>query len=66
VVRWVVDKIPTSYRTFSIADGRIFGSFKPEDLKQMYHLPAPEKCYNKAFLKAFAKENDLESDPIKH
>ena len=66
VVRWVVEKMPTSERTFSTANGRIFRSFKPEDLRQMYHLPLPEKRYNKAFLEAFSKENDLELDPIKH
>lgn len=66
VVRWVVEKIPTADRTFSMVDGRIFGSFKPKYLRQMYHLPPPEKCYNKAFLEASAKENALESDPIRH
>lgn len=50
VVRWVVEKIPTLDRTFSTVDGRIFGSFKSEDLRQMYHLPEPKKCYNKAFM----------------
>jgi len=55
VVRWVVEKIPTSDRKVSVADGKIFGSSKPEDLRQMYHLPSPEKHYNQAFLEAFAK-----------
>ena len=35
VVRCVVEKIPTTDRTFSTADGKKFRSFKPEDLKQM-------------------------------
>ena len=65
VVRWVVEKIPVSDRTFCTADGRIFGSFQPEDLMKMYHLPRPEKRYNKAFLEAYAKENDSELAPIK-
>ena len=59
VDRWVVKKNPNSNRTFSTADGRIFGSFKPEDLRKMYNLPPSEKRYNKAFLEAFANENDL-------
>jgi len=61
----VVEKIPASDRIFSIVDGRVFGSFKPEDLRQTYHLALPEKRYNKVFLEAFAKENDSESAPIK-
>lgn len=43
VVRWVVEKILMSDKTFSTVDGRIFRSFKPEDLRQMYHLPPPKK-----------------------
>lgn len=50
VVRWVVEKIPTLDRTFSMVDGRTFGSFKPKDLRKMYDLPSLEKHYNKEFL----------------
>jgi hypothetical protein len=52
-------------RTFSTRDGRIFGSFKADDLRQMYHLPEPEKKYNKAFLEKFRNENEVESEPIR-
>ena len=31
----------------------------------MYHLPEPEKIYNKAFLEKFANENEAESAPIR-
>lgn len=48
-----------------MVDGRIFGSFKLEYFKQMYHLPEPEKRYNKEFLEAFSKENDSKSALIK-
>ncbi|MCY6524888.1 hypothetical protein, partial [Actinobacillus pleuropneumoniae] len=44
---------------------RIFGSFKPEHLRQMYHLPEPEKIYNKAFVEKFAAENEVQSEPIR-
>ncbi|MCY6488238.1 hypothetical protein, partial [Actinobacillus pleuropneumoniae] len=30
-----------------------------------YHLPAPKKKYNKAFLEKFRNENDIESEPIR-
>jgi len=65
VVRWAIEEIPIIDRTFSTRDGRIFGSFKAEDLRQMYHLPEPEKIYNKAFLEKFANENEVESAPIR-
>ena len=58
---WVVEEIPVSNRTFCTADGRIFGSFQPDDLRKMYHLPEPKKRYNKALLEKFANENEIES-----
>lgn len=42
----------------------MFGSFRAEDIKRMCHLAEPQKHYSKAFVEAFAKENDMESDPI--
>jgi len=65
IVRCVVEKIPVLDRTFCTANGRIFGSFQPENLTKMYHLLQLEKRYNKALLEAFAKENDSESSLIK-
>ena len=41
VVRWAVEEIPITNRTFCTIDGRVFGSFQPNDLIQMYHLPEP-------------------------
>jgi len=63
-VRWVVEEILVSNRTICKIDGRIFGSFQPDDLRKMYHFPEPKKRYNKAFLEKFAKENEAESAPI--
>ena len=65
LVRWVIKSINIIDRAFFTADGRMFGTFKPEDVKKMYHLSDPQKHYNKAFLEAFTKENDVEFDPIK-
>jgi len=65
VVRWEIEEIPITNRTFCTIDGRIFGSFQPDNLRQMYHLPIPEKKYNKAFLEKFSKENEIESEPIR-
>jgi len=65
VVRWAIEEIPITDRTFCTRDGRIFGSFQAKDLRQMYHLPEPEKKYNKAFLEKFRSENETESEPIR-
>ena len=65
VVRWAIEEIPITDRTFCTVDGRIFGSFQPNDFRQMYHLPEPENKYNKAFLEKFLDENENESAPIR-
>lgn len=64
VVRWAIEEIPIIDRTFHTRDGWIFGSFKPEHLREMYHLPEPERIYNKAFVENFAAENEVQSEPI--
>jgi len=43
LVRWVIKSINITNREFLTADGRMFGSFKAEDIKNMYHLAEPEK-----------------------
>lgn len=63
VVRWAIEEIPIIDKTFNTADGRTFGSFQSESLRQMYHFPKPEKKYNKEYLEKFAKENEIESAP---
>jgi len=66
VVRWAIEELPITDRTFCTRDGRVFGSFQANDLRQMYHLPEPEKKYNKAFLEKFRNENETESEPIRN
>ena len=39
VVRWAIQELPIINRLFNAADGRIFGSFRAEYLRLMYHLP---------------------------
>lgn len=50
-----------SDRTFRNGRDEVMGSFTPDKLCQMYHLPKPEKLYDKAFLEHFTKENE---DPL--
>ena len=47
VIRWVINSVEIKDRMFISASGASFGSFKAEDLKAMYHLPDPQKVYNK-------------------
>ena len=65
MVKWVIQSINIIDRAFFTTAGRMFGSFKPEDVKRMYHLLNPQQHYNKSFLEAFAKENQIKSNPIK-
>jgi hypothetical protein len=65
VVRWAIEEIPLTNRTFVSKDGRIFGSFKPDDLRRMYHLPNPEQVYNRAFVEKFARENESPAEPLR-
>jgi len=41
LVRWVIESINIMERSFFTAGGKMFGSFKPEYVKRMYHLPDP-------------------------
>ena len=61
VIRWVIDSVKIKDRMFISASGASFGSFKVEDIKVMYHLPDPQKVYNKEF----ADSNKVQSEPIK-
>lgn len=64
VIRWAIQELPIINRLFETADGRVFGYFRAEDLRLMYHLPQEEKKYNAAFLEKFRAENETESKPI--
>lgn len=48
-----------------MANGRMFRSFRVEDIKNMYHLAESQKHCNKAFIESFAKQNGMESNPIR-
>ena len=65
MVRWIIDNINIRDRNFLTSRGTVIGSFKAEDLKQMYHLLDPDKIYDNEFIAKFTKENELKSAPIK-
>ena len=41
LVRWVIESINITDRAFYTTNGRMFGSFREEDVKKMYHFPDP-------------------------
>jgi len=57
-MKWVVEKLGIEDRQFKNSNMELMGSFKAEDLKQIYHLPYPEDIYDKSFLAKFAKQNE--------
>lgn len=65
LVKWVIERINITDKTFFTSDGRMFGSFRAEDIKSMYHFPELEKLYNEEFLDSFTKENAIKSEPIR-
>lgn len=56
MVRWIIDEVDVSDRTFRNSRQEVMGSFKLDNLNQMYHLSQPQKIYDKAFIEHFAKE----------
>ena len=61
MVKWVLDNADITNRQFKTQGQGLIGSFTPQDLSLMYHLPEPQATYNKQFMEKFAKENeDLE------
>ena len=65
VVRWVIDNITITNRTFVSTVGTSFGSFRAEDIKAMYHLSNTQKVYNEDFIAYFTASNEVQSYPIK-
>ena len=64
VIRWVIDNVNIQNKTFVSASGSVFGSFRAEDIKAMYHLPNLQNIYNIEFLKEYAEENPNQAEPM--
>ena len=58
MVRWAMENVNIEDRQFKNSKMELMGSFKAEDLKQMYHLPGPQDIYDKSFLTKFANQNE--------
>ena len=59
IIRWVIDNTTITNRTFMTVGGMMFGYFRAEDIKAMYHLPNPQKIYNRAFIADFTSRMKL-------
>lgn len=50
MVKWVIENVNIEDREFVTSRKMVIDTFKPEDIKRMYHLPQPHKVYDKAFV----------------
>jgi len=55
MVRWIIYNVYISDRTFKNSKNEVMESLKPDNLHQMYHLPEPQKIYDKGFIENFYK-----------
>lgn len=66
MVIWIIDNVDISDRTFKNSKHQVMGSFKPDNLRQMYHLLEPQKINDKAFIENFSKENEDPMDVLQN
>lgn len=50
MVKWILDNVDITNQQFKTQGQGLIGSFTPQDLKFMYHLPEPQVTYNKQFI----------------
>ena len=53
MVKWVLDSAEITNRQFKTQGQGLIGSFTPQYLRLMYHLPEPQVTYNKQFMEKF-------------
>ena len=58
MVKWVLDNADITDRKFKSRDQELIGSFTPQNLRLMYHLPELQASYNKQFVEKFTKQNE--------
>lgn len=58
MVKWIIDDADISDREFKTRGQEVIGSFTPDNLRLMYHLPKPQVTYNKQFVEKLVKENE--------
>lgn len=58
MIRWVVENLTIEDMQFKNSRMELMGSFKAEDLEQMYHIPDPHDIYDKSYLANFAKKSE--------
>ena len=57
MVKWVIDHFNIEDRTFKDSKGENIDSFRVEYLRTMYHLPVPQRNYEKYFLQIFREKH---------
>lgn len=56
--RWVVENLIIEDKKFRNSRMELMGSFKVEDLKEMYHIPNPQDIYDSSYLTNFTNKNE--------
>jgi len=59
MVKWVLDSADITDRKFKSRGQDLIGSFTPQYLRLMDHLPELQETYNKKFVEKFSKDEDL-------
>jgi len=65
MVKWIIENVNIEDKEFVTSRKVVISSFKPKDIKRVYHLPPPHKVYDKALVEKFATENEEPSKVIK-
>jgi len=66
MVKWIIYHTDISDREFKTTNQQVMGSFSPNNLRHMYHLPEPQASYNKWLVEKFVKENEDLAECTKH
>jgi hypothetical protein len=64
MVQWIISHIDVSTCTIVNSSHQIVGSFRPNDISNMYKLGAPTVCLDDSFIKSFIQK-EVEKEEVK-
>jgi len=65
MVKLIIENVNIKDREWVTSRQVVIGSFKPKDIRRMYHLPPPHKVYDKKFVEKFSSKNEEPSEALK-
>jgi len=66
MVKWIIDDVYISDKELKTTSQEFIGSFTPDKLRLMYHLPEPQAIYNRQSVEKFTKENEDQVECMKN